>query len=104
LDRPRDGAIVRAAETLRGTPLFAGATWLLLALLAFGAGWRARATESGRAAIALAASGWAYAAPLAVVTGSAEFRYLHWSVIAALLAILAAFTARHAANRDNGVP
>lgn len=104
MDRPRDRAIVRAAEALRGTPLFAGATWLLLALLAFATAWRARATEPGRAAIALSASSWAYAAPLAIATGSAEFRYLHWSVIAALLATLAAFTARRAASRDNPGP
>jgi cytochrome b561 len=39
--------------------------------------------------------------PLALVTGSAEFRYLHWSVIAALLAMLAAFTARQRASSDN---
>lgn len=104
VDRSRDRAIVRAAELLRGTPLFAGATWLLLALVALGAAWRARATEPGRAAIALAASGWAYAAPLAIATGSAEFRYLHWSVIAALLAALAAFTARRAPSHDNRAP
>ncbi len=100
-DRPRDRAIVAAAERLRGTPLFAGATWLLLALLAGIAAWRARTTEPGRAALALAASSWAYAAPLAIATGSAEFRYLHWSVIAALLATLAAFTARRPPSRDN---
>lgn len=104
VDRPRDRAIIRAAEALRGTPLFAGATWLLLALLGFATAWRARATEPGRAAIALAASSWAYAAPLAIATGSAEFRYLHWSVIAALLATLAAFTARRAVSRDNPAP
>lgn len=104
LDRPRDRAIVAAAEALRGTPLFAGATWLLLALLAPLAAWRHRASEPARAALALAASSWAYAAPLALATGSAEFRYLHWSVIAALLAALAAFTARRAASRDNPGP
>lgn len=101
LDRPRDRAIVAVAESLRVTPLFAGATWLLLALLAALAAWRTRVAEPGRAALALAASSWAYAAPLALATGSAEFRYLHWSVIAALLAALAAFTARRAARHDN---
>lgn len=104
LDRARDRVLLRAAESLRPTPLFAGLPWLVLALLALGAAWRMRDTEPGRAAIALAASAWAYAAPLAVLTGSAEFRYLHWSVLAALLATLAAFTARRGASRDNRAP
>lgn len=104
LDRALDRAVLRAAEALRPTPLFAGATWLVLALVALGVAWRMRDTERGRAAIALAASALAYAAPLAVLTGSAEFRYLHWSVLAALLATLAAFTARRGASRDNRAP
>lgn len=101
LDRSRDRAVIATAETLRSTPLFAGATWLTLALAAGAWAWRRRDTERGRAALALAASAWAYALPLALVTGSAEFRYLHWSVIAALLATLAAFTARRHSTGDN---
>lgn len=101
LDRSRDRAVIAIAETLRSTPLFAGATWLLLALAAGIRAWPLRTTEAGRAALALAASGWAYALPLALVTGSAEFRYLHWSVLAAMLAALAAFTAGKRSARDN---
>lgn len=103
VDRPRDRVVIAIAERLRTTPLFAGATWLALALAAALLTWPQRHSESGRAALALAFSAWAYALPLALVTGSAEFRYLHWSVIASLLAMLAAFTARQRPSRDNGV-
>lgn len=104
LDRARDRAILRVAEALRGTPLFAGATWLALALIAALLAWRRRHSEAGRAALALSASAWAYAAPLALITGSAEFRYLHWTVIAALLAALAAIAARRAPSGHNQSP
>lgn len=101
VDRPRDRVVIAIAERLRTTALFAGATWLALALAAGALAWPRRHTEGGRAAVALALSAWAYALPLALVTGSAEFRYLHWSVIASLLAMLATFTARQCPSRDN---
>jgi hypothetical protein len=101
VDRPRDRVVIAMAERLRTTPLFAGATWLALALAAAALALPRRHSETGRASLALAFSALAYALPLALVTGSAEFRYLHWSVIAALLAMLAAFTARQRASSDN---
>jgi hypothetical protein len=82
----------RAFALLRATPLFAGAAYLLLALLAAAASLRRRCAPPTRAAvIALAASAWANALPLLLISGSAEFRYLTWTALAALLA--AAFAA-----------
>lgn len=71
-------------------PLFWG--WLYL-LLAAGAGVAAvpgflRGQPHAALAGAVAASGLAYALPLALVSGSAEFRYLNWPMLAALLAPL----------------
>jgi len=84
-----DAAVVRAADALRTTPLFAGATYLLLA--AFAVALRRRADV-----VALAASAWANALPLLVISGSAEFRYLAWTALAALAALAAALAGRRA--------
>lgn len=90
---PTDAA-ARAARTLWTTPLFAGGLYLALAVLAaIGALRRSRRAQRG-AVFALAASAWSNAVPLALIAGSAEFRYLLWSVLAALLGVLAAWLPR----------
>jgi hypothetical protein len=83
----------RALEGLRATPLFAGALYLGLAALA--AVFGRRNAQRG-ALFALAASAWANALPLLVISGSAEFRYLLWSAIASLLAGTFAWVGRRA--------
>ena len=76
----------RGAAALRCTPLFAGASYLLLAVLAGLLACR-RLQGPARAAVgALAASAWANALPLLLISGSAEFRYLTWTVLASVLA------------------
>ena len=66
------------------TALFAAAPYLLLALGALAWAWR---RDSARAAtLALAASAWCTVLPLWAISGSAEFRYVLWTVLAALLA------------------
>lgn len=90
----RQGLIERFnANSLIDGPLFMGWIYLLLALLVAlrqlpgalrlqpGHGWLV---------LLLAASAWCYAAPLIVVSGSAEFRYLAWPIQASLLAMLVA--------------
>ena len=83
-----------ALESLVDTPLFAG--WIYLAactlLLALGALRLARHPPAGLAA-AVAASSLAYALPLSLASGSAEFRYLAWPVLATLASLVLAFTA-----------
>ena len=84
----------RAMAALRSTPLFAGATYLALALIA---AWLVRrhpdAAHRGLVT-ALSASSWANALPLLLISGSAEFRYLAWSALAAVLAVALAIAGR----------
>lgn len=66
------------------TPLFAGWLYLLFAavtMLIAGGSRRALAAVT-------AASALAYALPLCLVSGSAEFRYLAWPILATLLALV----------------
>lgn len=91
---PADDRAVRAAAALWTTPLFAGALYLALAALALAGALRRSRRDVRVAVVALAASAWANAAPLALIAGSAEFRYLLWTVPASLLALLAAWLPR----------
>lgn len=79
----------RLFAALRPSPLFAGASYLLLAAavaaLALRGGAAARTPQRG-AILALAASSWCNALPLLLISGAAEFRYLTWSALAALAA------------------
>lgn len=74
----------RAFAWLRSTPLFAGATYLLLAVVACALAHRKPRRDT---VLALAASAWANALPLLLISGSAEFRYLTWTALAAVLAL-----------------
>lgn len=93
---PQSGALhARALATLQSlvdTPLFAGWIYLVVCVVVVGAGVlrMARRPQAGLAA-AVAASSLAYALPLALASGSAEFRYLTWPVLATLAALLLAF-------------
>lgn len=74
---------------LHATPLFAGWLYLLLAAMtAVVAGSRILRSPSPQAGLALAValSCLGYALPLVVLSGSAEFRYLAWPVLASLVA------------------
>jgi hypothetical protein len=80
-------AFWRAIELLRTTPLFAGAPYLAVAVLA-AVLVRRRAARALRAPVfALSASAWTNAVPLLVIAGSAEFRYLAWTALASVLAL-----------------
>lgn len=74
------------AQSALDTPLFAGWPYLAAALAALAVGWRRRRGD----AVALAASAFGNALPLALVSGSAEFRYLLWTVLASLLGLVLA--------------
>lgn len=91
---PPDDAMAGIARTLWTTPLFAGIVYLLLAGLALLGTLRRSAREHRIAIAAIALSALANALPLAVIAGSAEFRYLLWTVVASLLAGLAAWMPR----------
>ena len=105
---PASGALhARVQATLQGlvdTPLFAGWIYLLVCVgVIFAAAVQLRGTPRPAAAGALrrpglwlaaatAASSLAYALPLALVSGSAEFRYLAWPVLATLAALILILT------------
>jgi hypothetical protein len=111
-DRPQQLAFVEAIGTFGGNPIilpnstalhrwamawyarsigwwgFAPITYILVAVGVVMINWRARATPLGQAALALAASGLAYVAPLPLVVPSAELRYSGWMFAATSLAVI----------------
>jgi hypothetical protein len=76
----------RLMQEWRSTPLFAGLSYLVLAVVAVGLSCRRPATGVRVPIRVLAVSAWANALPLLVLAGSAEFRYLLWTALASLLA------------------
>jgi hypothetical protein len=92
---PQSGAlharVLATLQSLVDTPLFAGWIYLLacVVVMATGIARMARHPRAGLAA-AVAASSLAYALPLALASGSAEFRYLAWPVLATLSAVILA--------------
>ena len=76
-------------QSLIDTPLFAGWLYLLVCLgVALAGAARARRCPGAVLAAATALSSLAYALPLALASGSAEFRYLAWPVLATLASLV----------------
>jgi hypothetical protein len=86
---PQHARVLATLQALIDTPLFAGWIYLLVCLGVALAGL-ARAGRAPGAALAAAAalSALAYALPLALASGSAEFRYLAWPDLATLASVL----------------
>ncbi|MEO8743105.1 MAG: hypothetical protein ABI365_07940 [Lysobacteraceae bacterium] len=82
---------LRAMEWLRTTPLFAGICYIVIALFAAAIAWRRRALRDPLPVLALTTSALGNALPLAIISGSCDFRYMIWTVITALLALPLAF-------------
>jgi hypothetical protein len=82
------------AERTWDTPLFWGAPYLALAIVLVA--WRRTRIAAQGLAGALAASALCYAAPLVVATGSGDFRYIFWSVVATLVAAVLAVSSPRA--------
>lgn len=93
-------AILAFAAAAWATPLFAWGPYLALAGIAL-----ASARRGERAVpAALLASSVLYAAPLALVATSSEYRYVFWSVLAAVLAAVASLGSRSAPAREVALP
>ena len=80
-------------DTLRSTSVLAAWPYLLLGCIAGILAWRRRHLPLAGAALAAAASGLLYAAPLSLIAPSVELRYLGWTCLAAVLAAGLAFAA-----------
>ncbi|MBS0514162.1 MAG: hypothetical protein JSS16_01620 [Proteobacteria bacterium] len=83
---------IHFAEALRDTSALASWPYLALSLFALVFAWRHRARANAQAALAVLASGLAYAAPLPLIAPSAELRYLGWTCLAAVVGAALALT------------
>jgi hypothetical protein len=104
-----------ALESLVDTPLFAGWIYLLACVGVMGLSALRLRRSAGKAgsddahrqgaalAAAVAASALAYALPLSMASGSAEFRYLAWPVLATLASVLLAWLPRAARGAGSGL-
>jgi len=88
---PNDTALHRRWTTLigdlRATPAFAALTYLVPGLLVALCVRRARRTRCGVAGLAVLASAWLYALPLALIAPAAEFRYVLWPCVASAIGV-----------------
>ncbi|MEO8001047.1 MAG: hypothetical protein ABI644_04170, partial [Arenimonas sp.] len=90
---PYEQPVLSKLQSWIDTPLFAGWIYLSIALLlCVGIFIRQKPATAGLA-ITVAVSSLAYALPLALVSGSAEFRYLAWPVLACLMSLALMFCA-----------
>jgi hypothetical protein len=89
-----NASVMGAYRAAAGTWLGAPASYALLALVTLLAAWPRRRGVSGKVALALAASGLAYAAPLALIAPAAELRYGGWLFLSSLLAAVACIASR----------
>jgi hypothetical protein len=69
------------------TPLFRGATWLLLSVLVGVAGLRIANGRAKAAVLALASSGILYTLTYSVFGVAAEYRYVYWTALSGLLGV-----------------
>ena len=88
--RPR---VIGLLQSWIDTPVFAAWIYLGIALLLAGGIFLRNTSATGRLAITVAVSSLAYALPLALVSGSAEFRYLAWPLLACLMSLALMFSA-----------
>ncbi len=85
--------LLRAAECLRSTSALAAWPYLLVGLAALPLAWRKRWGDRIFVAVMLA-SAWSYALPLVFIAPAAETRYLGWSCLASLVALISFGRAR----------
>lgn len=90
---PQEQRVLGKLQSWIDTPVFAGWIYLSIALLLSAGIFIQQKSPTAGLAIAVAVSSLAYALPLALVSGSAEFRYLAWPVLACLMALALMFSA-----------
>lgn len=86
--------VLKKIQSWIDTPVFAGWIYLCISLLICFGIFIPRKSVIAGLAITIAVSSLAYALPLALVSGSAEFRYLAWPVLACWLSLALLLSAR----------
>ena len=89
-----NGLLLRTVHAMRGSPLMAPLTYLLLSLLALGLSARPSFAGDRSLVQAVVASAWLYALPLPLIVPSAEWRYTLWPMLASALAFVLAVSPR----------
>jgi hypothetical protein len=89
-----ESRVLYGLQSLIDTPLFAAWIYLMLALLLCFSALLVRNSEQAKLASAVACSSLCYALPLTFVSGSAEFRYLAWPVLASMMSLILLYSAR----------
>jgi hypothetical protein len=87
-------ALLPLHDALKSTVLYRTGFWLILSATIVGWAWPARRTPSGAFAISIAAAGIFYVMTFGVLGVATDFRYAHWSVVAALAGLVPALLAR----------
>ncbi|WP_139224845.1 hypothetical protein [Dokdonella immobilis] len=98
------GRLYRLADQLSSTWLFSALPLVLLNAGAFWLAWRRRGGAEGAFAAGISASALLYAASFLPLAPSAELRYLTWPIIAALPAVVFAFSARSGKHGEASTP
>ncbi|MFT3790740.1 MAG: hypothetical protein QM741_06620 [Rudaea sp.] len=98
------GASIRYAEALRDTALLAPWPYLAFGFAALVLAWCWRIRANAQAAIAVLASGLAYAAPLPLIAPGADLRFLGWTCLAAMIGAALALASRPHARAGNVQP
>jgi hypothetical protein len=80
-------------EARRSSAVFAAWPYLLLAVIAIFVAWHRRESALAKAALATAASGLLYAAPLPFIAPSIELRYVGWTCLAGIISVAMAICA-----------
>ena len=93
LASPYQQVVLGKLQSWIDTPLFAGWIYLCIAFLLSCCIFMRHKPVTAGLAITVAVSCLSYALPLAVVSGSAEFRYLAWPVLACLMSMALMFSA-----------
>ncbi|HEY6024798.1 MAG TPA: hypothetical protein VIV34_11570 [Pseudolabrys sp.] len=96
-DRPAFVAVKAIHETLKPTPLFRAASWLLICIAICAFGWTRRDRAEGAYMIGVCGSAVAYVLTFYAVGVASDFRYAYWAVLASLTGgVVAAVTRRSA--------
>ncbi len=85
-------------DALKSTILYRTGFWLLLAVAIVGWAWPARRAPSGAFAVSIAGAGIFYVMSFSLLGVATDFRYAHWTVVAALAGLIPALVARRDAT------